>query len=187
MNLWLVLVQGVKIMNVNVLVKESCSRPIQTQRHITKVAYVDLAARKLNLLNFQLYICIYIYIHIHTYIHTYIRISFTLPPLDYGICSACKSGISPPYFPHPSPLALCILLRYHLLLGFVFSSMHRTKGIAQISIWFRYVIQMHTRIFWLYPLSSPYLQRFFCSVCTHTTYRSEGMLFIISQIKYFCC
>jgi len=133
-------------------------------------------------------VCVYIYTHTHTHTHTqtHTYTSFTLLPLEYGICSACKSGISPPSSPHPSPLALCILLRYHLLLGFVFSSMHRTKGIAQISIWFRYVIQMHTRIFWLYPLSSLYLQRFFSSVCAHTTYRTEGILFIIYQIKYFC-
>lgn len=51
-------------MTENVFVKESLPRPVQTQRHITKVAYVDLAARKLSLLNLQLYMCIYIYIYL---------------------------------------------------------------------------------------------------------------------------
>jgi hypothetical protein len=69
-----------------VLEKESWPRPVQTLRHIAKVAYVDLAARKLNLLNLQLYMCIYLHI------------SFTLLPLEYGNCSACKSGTTPPFF-----------------------------------------------------------------------------------------
>jgi len=64
-------------MTANVLVKESCPRPVQTQRHITKVTYVDLAARKLNLLNLQLYIYIYIYTHTHTHIY--------LLPCSFGV------------------------------------------------------------------------------------------------------
>ena len=52
-------------MTANILVKESCPRPVQMQRHITKVAYMDLAARKLNLLNLQLYVCACVYIYIY--------------------------------------------------------------------------------------------------------------------------
>ena len=58
-------------MTENVLVKENCVRPVQTQRNVSKVAYVDLAARKQNLLNFQLYICVCVHIHTHTHTHTH--------------------------------------------------------------------------------------------------------------------
>jgi hypothetical protein len=51
-------------MTENVLVKESLPKQVQTQRHITKVAYGDLAGRQLSLLNLQLYMCIYIYTYI---------------------------------------------------------------------------------------------------------------------------
>jgi hypothetical protein len=61
-------------MTANVLVNESWPRPVQIQRHVTKIAHVDLVARKLNLLNLQLYMYVYIYIYIYTYTHTYIHV-----------------------------------------------------------------------------------------------------------------